>query len=328
MPSRWCPATVTSTPSIHPTPFDRRRFFRAALAVSALSAGAACGTTAATAPSVHRPAPAPDTPFAGLDITLAELEDRHSVRLGVHVVDPRRELTYTRRADERFALCSTFKVYAVAALLRQEQQGRLSLHDRVRIEPDEVVENSPVTEPAQGRAVALGELCKAALTRSDNTAANLILGRLGGPRAITEFARTLGDNATVLNRWEPALNSAERGDLRDTTTPTGLGIGYRELLLGAALTPARQRTLTDWMLANVTSGERIRKGLPDGWTSADKTGAGSYGTVNDAGVVRSPNGDPLLFILLSDSTTNLPDAPNNNVPLAEATTAIVTALST
>lgn len=321
---------MTTTPSTHPALFDRRRFLRVALAVSALSVGAACGTTAATtAPSVRPPVPAPtpDAPFAGLDLTLAELEGLYNVRLGVHALDPRRELTYTRRADERFALCSTFKVYAVAALLRQEQQGRLRLDEKVRIEPDQVVENSPVTAPAQGRAVALGELCEAALVHSDNTAANLILGRLGGPRAITEFARTLGDNATVLNRWEPALNSAERGDLRDTTTPVGLATGYRELLLGAALAPARQRTLTDWMLANVTSSERIRKGLPDGWTSADKTGAGSYGTVNDAGVVRSPNGDPLLLVLLSDSTTNLSDAPNNNAPIAEATTAVVTALS-
>lgn len=272
------------------------------------------------------PAPTPDAPFAELDLALTELEDLYGVRLGVHAFAPRRELTYTRRADERFALCATFMVYAVAALLRREQQGRLSLDDKARVEPDQVVENSPVTAPVQGRTMTLGELCAAALVHNDNTAANLLLGRLGGPRAITEFARTLGDNATVLNRWAPDLNTVARGDLRDTTTPTGLATGYRELLFGSALAPARQRVLTEWMAANVTSGERIRKGLPDGWTSADKTGAGGYGTVNDAGVVRAPNDDRLLLVLFSDSTTNLSDAPNNDVPIAEATAAVVTAL--
>ncbi len=47
------------------------------------------------------------------------------------------------------------------------------------------------------------QLCEAALTRSDNTAGNLLLRRLGGPDAVTTLARSVGDDTTRLDRWEP-----------------------------------------------------------------------------------------------------------------------------
>jgi beta-lactamase class A len=115
--------------------------------------------------------------------------------------------------------------------------------------------------------------------------------------------------------------------VRDTSTASGLARGYRELLLGSGLPAAGQQTLTDWMRASVTSGQRIRAGLPAGWTAADKSGAGRYGTVNDAGVLWSPDGSPLVLVLLSDSVTGLPDAAHDNAAIAEATAVIVESLT-
>ncbi|WP_442800806.1 MULTISPECIES: serine hydrolase [unclassified Rhodococcus (in: high G+C Gram-positive bacteria)] len=245
-----------------------------------------CG--ARTEATVPPPGPEAGARFAPLDAVLADLEERRRVRLGVLAHDPGRGLTYARRADDRFAMCSTFKVYAAAAILRLESQGSLRL---------------------------------------DNTAGNLLLRRLGGPTAVTAFARSLGDTVTTLDRWEPELNSAEPGDVRDTSTASGLARGYRELLLGSGLPAAGQQTLTGWMRASVTSGQRIRAGLPAGWTAADKSGAGRYGTVNDAGVLWSPDGSPLVLVLLSDSVTGLPDAAHDNAAIAEATAVIVESLT-
>nr|QTX14669.1 Beta-lactamase [Klebsiella pneumoniae] len=68
--------------------------------------------------------------------------------------------------------------------------------------------------------MTVGELCAAAITMSDNSAANLLLATVGGPAGIDcLFLRQIGDNVTRLDRWETELNEALPGDARDTTTP-------------------------------------------------------------------------------------------------------------
>ncbi|MEV0360020.1 class A beta-lactamase [Nocardia sp. NPDC050697] len=292
----------------------RRGFLATVLAAGAL---AACGTE----PRV--PTPAPDT--SALDSALAAIQERHSVRVAMHA--RYRDRTVTHRAGEPIALCSTFKVYAAAAILRLESEGALRLDETVPVRPADIVVNSPITAAAQGTDLSYAQLCAAALTRSDNTAGNLLLRRIGGPAALTAFAGTLGDRATDLTRWEPDLNLAERDSRTDITTADGLATGYAALLLGTALPPAQRRTLTDWMAASTTSARRIRAALPPGWTAADKTGGGNYGTVNDAGVLWSPDGTPLLLVLLTDSTTGDPDATPADAAVAEATTAVLAALT-
>jgi beta-lactamase class A len=143
---------------------------------------------------------------------------------------------------------------------------------------------------------------------------------------VTTLARSVGYDTTRLYRWQPELNAAARGDERDTTTAAGLARGYRELILGSALDPARQRTLTGWMRASITSDTRMRAGLPPGWVAADKSGAGYVATVNDAGVVWSPEGEPLVLVILSDTTTGDVDAPFDNTPIVDTTVALVSAM--
>jgi len=58
---------------------------------------------------------------------------------------------------------------------------------------------------------------------------------VGGPSGVTDFARTLGDTATRMDRLEPALNEAIPGDPRDTTTPRAFGTDYQKLVVDGAL---------------------------------------------------------------------------------------------
>jgi len=308
-----------------------RRTFLAAVAASAVPMVACSSVDTATgdaAAAVGTAAP-PETrvELSTLDDTLSGIEARHAVRLGVLAQLPASGKTYAYRGDERFAMCSTFKTYAVAELLRLESQGQVRLDDIIVVEPGDIVENSPVTSELVGRPVTYTQLCEAALIRSDNTAGNLLLRRLGGPAAVTAFARTIGDTTTTLDRWEPELNNADPGDMRDTSTVVGLATGYRALLLGTVLPAHHQRTLTGWMRASVTSDARIRAGLPAGWTAADKTGAGRYGTVVDAGVVWAPDGVPLVLTIMSDSVLGRADVPNDNAPISDATAAAIGALT-
>jgi beta-lactamase class A len=221
-------------------------------------------------------------------------------------------------------MCSTFKAYAAAAILQRAQRGQLTLNDVVPIEADDILPNSPVTEPRVGTTMTLAELCQAALQRSDNAAANGLLGVLGGPQAITEFARSIGDERTRLDRWEIELNSAVPGDPRDTSTPRALGGGFRTVLTGDVLDATSRQRLVDWMLGNQTSS--MRAGLPAGYTSADKTGSGDYGTTNDVGVVYGPAGQRLLLAIMTKSATDDPDAPSLRPLIGEIATLVMAEL--
>lgn len=250
------------------------------------------------------------------------LEERHRARLGVFAVDLVSGTVTGYRANEPFAFCSTFKVYAAGALLAEVDAGRLAPTDvRTILESDKVPDSA--VDWAPGSSVTLAELCEAALTRSDNTAGNLLIREVGGTAALTDFARTLGDETFRLDRTEPDLNTAIPGDDRDTVTPASLAAGYRSLLTGDALTAPSRDRLLHWMGGTRTSDTRFRAGVDAGWTTADKTGTGSYGVSNDAGLLVGPDGRRILLVVLSSTTTDDPDAPAMNELVADATREVV-----
>ena len=214
-------------------------------------------------------------------------------------------------------MCSTFKTYAAARVLQMVERGQLTLDQKAFVDPAAIVPNSPRTEPRAGTEMTLSELCEAALQVSDNTAANLLLHTIGGPQAITAFARSIGDERTRLDRWEIELNSAVPGDPRDTSTPEALGGGYRTLLAEDAPGPPQRRLLEGWMRANQTSS--MRAGLPSGWTSADKTGSGDYGSTNDVGIAYGPDGQRVLLAMMTRSQANDPKAENLRPLIGELT---------
>ncbi|WP_342149716.1 class A beta-lactamase [Methylorubrum sp. SB2] len=222
---------------------------------------------------------------------LARIEGQSGGRLGVAVLDTASGELTGRRLDERFPLCSTFKTLAAAAVLARVDDREENLERRIVFERDILVPYSPVTEPrVGGSGMSLSELCEAAVTRSDNTAANLLLRTLGGPAGLTAHLRAFGDRTTRLDRTEPTLNEAAPGDPRDTTSPAAMVRLLAGLTLGSALSQPSRDRLTGWLLANTTGGARLRAGLPPGWRIGEKTGTGENGTTNDVGVIWPPDG--------------------------------------
>ncbi|MBX9427270.1 MULTISPECIES: class A beta-lactamase [Streptomyces] len=293
----------------------------------ALGAGAALASTSALVGPAH----ASSGRGAGgkrLVGRLRELERRHSARLGVFAHDVRTGRSVAFRAEERFAMCSVFKTLAVAAVLRDLDHDGTFLERRIRYTEAYVERSgySPRTELPENLAhgMTVAELCDATLRHSDNTAANLLLRELGGPTSVTRFARSVGDRTTRLDRWEPELNSAEPWRRTDTTTPRAIGLTYGRLLLGDALPREDRNRLTGWMLANTTSGERFRKGLPADWLLADKTGGGRYGGNNDAGVTWPPDGGPIVLVVMT--TRFEEDAPPVDALVADAAALVASEL--
>lgn len=260
-------------------------------------------------------------PAPTLEEQIRELEARHNAFVGLYAVNLQSGFALENRADEAFALCSTFKTYAAAAILRRVAAGELTLEQTVFVKPDGLLPNSPVTGERLGQQMTLAELSQAALQRSDNLAANLLLETIGGPQAITDFARSIGDDRTRLDRWEIELNSAIPGDPRDTSTPRALAAGYRNLLAGDALPPAQRELLDGWMRANQTSS--MRAGLPPGWSTADKTGSGDYATTNDSGVAYGPDGARVLLTIMTRTQSSDPDAEGLRPLIGEVAALVV-----
>jgi len=228
-------------------------------------------------------------------------------RVGVFALDTGNGRHLGRREDERFAMCSTFKWALVVAVLFRVDRGQLSLDERVPYGPSDLLEHAPATREhgAEG-AMSVDALAQAAITKSDNTAANLLLAKVEGPSGLTEFFRQLGDTVTRLDRNEPTLNTNLRGDVRDTTTPRAMVGLMRSVLCGDVLARSTRDRLVGWLKANETGLDRIRAGVPAGWVVGDKTGTGSEGAVNDVAIIHAPGRAPILVAAyMSDGTSPL-----------------------
>lgn len=263
----------------------RRQFNTLALAGTWGSAAALAPTkTLAAADLAQRLQPA-----------LAAIERRAQARLGVHVIDTATGAEFGHRADERFLLCSTFKLLASAHVLHRADQGAEQMDRRIAFKRADLVPHSPVTEAhADGPGLTLAQLCEATLTTSDNTAVNLMLASIGGPAGLTKFARDIGDTVTRIDRYEPAMSTWRRGDARDTTSPRAMAHTVQALVLGDVLKPASRSTLQTWLRANTTGDRRLKAGLPVNWIVGDKTGTGDAGSTNDIGVLWPPGRAPLV----------------------------------
>lgn len=233
--------------------------------------------------------------FSALPSALAQLEQTGGGRLGVAVLDTATDERSGYRAEERFPMCSTFKFLLASAVLERVDRHQETLDRAIAVPPKPLVSNSPLTEPHAGGTMTVAALCHAALTRSDNTAANLLLETIGGPAGITSFSRSIGDIVTRLDRMETSLNESLAGDPRDTTSPTAMVDNLKSVLLGNVLSPASRDQLTQWMEANLTGLERLRAKLPEGWRAADKTGSNGEHTSNDIAVFW-PAGKPPIII--------------------------------
>ena len=253
---------------------------------------------------------------------LAALEAEFDARLGVYALDTGSGRVVEYRADERFAYASTFKALAVGAVLASTTPA-----ERERAVPyaaADVVTYSPVTEAHAGAGLPLRDLLAAAAQHSDNTAANLILERLGGPEGFATALRGLGDDVTSPARLEPELNEATPGDERDTSTPRAIAADLRAYLLDDALDDADRTLLTEWLTASATGADLIRAGVPTGWVVADKSGSGGWGTRNDIAVVWPPGGEPIVLAVMSSRGSA--DAVPADAILARATSVVVEAL--
>jgi beta-lactamase class A len=241
------------------------------------------------------------------------LEAASGGRLGVAALDTGTGRTIGHRVDERFAMCSTHKLLTAAAILAMVDQGQIKLGTLVPFTTADLLDYAPVTRKnIDAGLMTVDALCQAVLQWSDNTAENLLLGRIGGPAGWTGFVRSIGDTTSRLDRSEPALNTAIPGDPRDTTTPRAMLRDLDVVLIGTALSSTSRSRLRNWLLNGRITDSLLRAGLPEGWRVGDKSGSGERGTRNDVGIILPPARAPILAAVFY-TETNLQAAARDRV---------------
>lgn len=257
-----------------------------------------------------------------LDETFATIESEYDARVGVYAIDTGSDQTIDYRSEERFAFASTYKALAAALVLKQNTMEELE--EVITYTEDDLVSYSPITEKHVDTGMTLAELSEAAIRTSDNTAGNLLFEELGGPEQFQQSLREIGDDVTQSDRYETALNEFTPGNTRDTSTPAALATSLQGFAVGDLLPDDKRERLLDWMQGNATGDTLIRAGAPEGWTVADKSGAGRYGTRNDIAVVWPPDRKPIILAIMTRHDTE--DAEYDDALIAEVAEATLNAL--
>jgi beta-lactamase class A len=265
------------------------------------------------------PEPAP----VDVSAELAALEAEFDARIGVSAVDTGSGRQVLHRQDERFGYASSIKALAAAEFLRSVPADERDEVVTWTAADVEAAGYSPVTGESIDGGLPLAQLAEAAVRRSDNTALNLVLDRLGGPIALDRALEQLGDTTTDVVDDEPALNTIAPGSTANTTTPAAFTADLTAVALGDALPAADRALLLDWMSGNATGDALIRAGAPEGWTVADKSG-GAGGLRNDVAVVTPPGRDPIVLSVLT--SRNDPEADYDDALVARAAAVVLGAL--
>lgn len=276
---------------------NRRRFVGTGLVVSGLVvAGLSASGCSLDLPEIAAPELGPGNKFEAM---LRQIEGEANGTLGAAFVDVATGQSVGLNSDMRFGHCSSFKLSLAAKILQRDASGEDSADRRVMWTKDDLMFVSPFTTRKLAEGATLLELAEATQKYSDNAAANILLREIGGPAALTAFWRSLGDDVSRLDRYEPALNNVPPTEMRDTTTPAAMARTVGKLTFGDALSEEHKALLRQWMVDTPTGLRRVRQGLPEDWRAGDKTGTGlapeTGGIYIDIGFVEPLERGPLTY---------------------------------
>lgn len=251
-----------------------------------------------------------------LNNELHTIEREHHTTIGVYALDTNNGQVIAYHADKRFPFQSTCKFMAVSALLADKKP---LLEKNVLVQPQDILFWHPISGKYVNQTVPLQTLAEGAISYSDNTAINLIIHELGGLKSINQFARSIGNASFNMENYEINLNSNPNNDA-DTSTPKDMALSIQKIMFGKVLSKQNKALLLEWMKNSTTGYNRIRAGVPLGWSVADKTGSGSYGISNDIGIVWSPACKPIVLSIYTVSDNS--NAKPNDEVIAKITRAL------
>jgi beta-lactamase class A len=254
--------------------------------------------------------------------------DRAQGTVGLSVVHIESGKTISINGKSQLPLYSVFKLPLAIAVLKDTEENRLRLDQKIHVTPAETVPGAPENTALWQKPVdfTIEQLLGLSISRSDNTSSDKLLQLAGGPLKVTERMRSLGFqnldiHSTVAefakSRQNPNTGSAE--DLANLLV---------QLHQGKILQSSQLSLLIGFMQRATTGLHRLRGDLPNGTLIADKTGSGEKDAItgvtkatNDVGIITLPSGRGHLAIAVLVSESNLPDAAQEKLIAELARTA-------
>lgn len=241
--------------------------------------------------------PPDQSPLGRLAAELRIIEAAGGGTLGVELYNTATGMSVGINQDRRFGHASSFKFSLAALLLKRHAAGQIDADRHVIWTDADLLAYAPFTRERIASGATLRELARATQVTSDNPAANILLRELGGPAGLTAFWRSLGDEVSRVDRYEPEMNLVPTAEFRDTTTPAAMARNVAKIIYGDVLPEAERAELKGWMIETQTGVRRVRAGLPEGWVAGDKTGTsgligGSEYNYIDIGFAEGPKGQP------------------------------------
>ena len=251
-----------------------------------------------------------------------------------------------KRLDDLFPQQSVSKTWVALTVLEQVDQGRIRLDQNVRITPDDVAVFYQPLEARVTRDGEVNEtvakLLEYSITSSDNTANDKLLWLAGGPQAVRDFIARKGLGQIRFGPGERLLQSGIAGlewqqkysvgrrfyaaraevpyeqrkaaldrylaDPVDGATPEAIAYALGKLAEGKLLSPSSTRLMLS-LMSQVKSGpNRLKAGVPAGWSFGHKTGTGQVLSpvatgYNDIGIMTAPDGTRYAVVVMMADTT-------------------------
>lgn len=218
-------------------------------------------------------------------------------RIGMYAENLKSGAKVVWRDNERFAMCSTFKASLAACVLARVDRGTDGLDRIIPFDQKDIQPYAPLAKANLTKGeISIADACKGAVELSDNTCANLLLARIGGPVSLTDFWRSMGDSVTRLDHYEPEMSRSQSPDPRDTTSPAAMAGSLQRFMLDDVLSPKSRMLLTGWMHDCKTGTDLLRAGVPPGWAVGDKTGNNGLDVLGDIAVAWPKPDEPVVIV--------------------------------
>jgi len=262
---------------------------------SRLTAQAAFLLLAATASASAQMSP-PAELRAKFEKRVQEISSRVDGVVGYSIVDLTSGERIGHLESASFPTASAIKLAIVYELFKQADEKRIDLEEKVTLDRRQAVGGTGVLVEMGTPTLSIRDYAVLMVTLSDNTATNVLIDRLGMDR-IAARMQALGLNGTKLRRHMMDTAAARRGD-ENVSTPDEL-VRLLEAMHGPMTGPARtghylMGEAID--LLKKPKENRLRKGLPEGVASADKSGE-LEGVRVDAGIVFAKNRPYVLCVM-------------------------------
>ena len=233
-------------------------------------------------------------------------------RVGVFAVVLETGESVSLDESSRYPMQSVYKLPIAMAMLRQVEEGKLKLDQKVRVEKEEYVRKgmrSPLRDKnPNGADVTVQELIRLSIVESDGSASDVLMRLAGGAAAIQEYLTGITIGEVIVLSPEKEIGQDWETQYRNWATPEGAAALLRALYERRGISDQNQKLLLKFMTESVPGEKRLKGMLPPGTAVAHKTGTsgtnadGMTAATNDIGIVTLPNGNHIaIAVFVSDS---------------------------